>query len=648
MNDIRLRLLHLSDLHARVGLRGEPWHGRRMLGPAWEENLEALLEDGPFDLVCFTGDAADQGKAEELEETGEFLLALMDRLQLERDRLFVVPGNHDIDRSVHPDAWAGLREAAWAVDDLELARWLAGGVTPRGVEPAWRGEVIARQAAYRAWVRDGLGRGELDPAAGPHGLLGYRVRLERRGLPVHVIGLDTAWLSGDDHDAARLWVTDAQLMSLLTDEHGAPLDGLRLVLQHHPLEELADGRRIRSLLAERADLVLRGHLHESELSIWADASQSLRQLAAGCLYESDRGDNWPNACQAVTLDLDAAGRPLRAEVRLRRFSSKGGHWFDDDRVYHETGGGRVSWTAARAAEEPNPYEPRKPVVPPVFQGRERELDRLDAALATGGASIVGAARLGKTSLLHTWRQRLEDGGRTVRYLDGRGPECETEAAFVAKAIGGDVAGGPEAAADALAAWVDAEPEGSVPVLLVDELDGLPARFDGLFFERLNDLLGRIVLVVASRRELDDLFQDLKRASPFADRLRQLRLGLLDQAAAEEIILLGDDLDPDAAGLMSRQAGRHPLYLQLLGHALVTAQRLGEDQNVALDRFRDEAQRRLGEIWRQLDENDRQALRTTAAENKRTKRRSLIWRGLVNESGRPFGQVLAEWLRQQDS
>ncbi len=339
----RLRLLHLSDLHARTGRAGESWRQRQMLGPAWEANLETLLEDGPFDLVCFTGDAADSGTAEELEEAGNFLLTLMDRLELGHERLFLVPGNHDIDRGIHPDAWAGLRDAAWAVDDLDLARWLAGGPAPRGVDPSWREQVLERQAAYQSWLRDRLGREELDPATGPHGRLGYRVRFEWHGLPVHVIGLDSAWLSGDDNDVARLWVTDEQVTRLLRNERGRPLEGLRLVLQHHPLDELADGRRIRTLLAQHADLVMRGHLHETEVSVWADPGQSLRQLAAGCLYEGHRGDQWPATCQAITFDLDPKGRPLNVEVRSRTFSPEGEHWSDDGSLYSESRDGQLSW-----------------------------------------------------------------------------------------------------------------------------------------------------------------------------------------------------------------------------------------------------------------------------------------------------------------
>ncbi len=346
MNDTntRLRLLHFSDLHARTGREEDSLQRRQMLGPAWEANLEALLEDGPFDLVCFTGDAADSGTLGELKVAGDFLLALMDRLELGRERLFLVPGNHDVDRGVNPDVWSDLRDAAWAVDDLELARWMAGGPTPRGVEPAWRDQVLERQTTYWAWVRNRLRRAELDPAKGPHGRLGYRVRLEVGGLPVHVVGLDSAWLSGDDNDVARLWVTDEQVTRLMRDKRGRPLDGLRLVLQHHPLDELADGRRIRALLAKHADLVLRGHLHETEVSIWADPAQSLHQLAAGCLYEGDhRGDQWPATCQAVTFELDTNGRPQNVEVRVRSFAQEGEQWSDDGSLYGESRDGRFSW-----------------------------------------------------------------------------------------------------------------------------------------------------------------------------------------------------------------------------------------------------------------------------------------------------------------
>jgi len=176
------------------------------------------------------------------------------------ERLFLVPGNHDIDRSVSPGAWSSLRGCAAQVSGLALSRWWAGGDAPLGVSANWREEVLRRQAAYRTWVATTLDRGALLPAASGHGRLGYRatVRLPGHPFDVHVIGLDSAWLCGDDHDADKLRLTEDQVMRLAGDRRGDPLPGFRLALVHHPPAQLADAGTCVPLLAERVDLLLGG------------------------------------------------------------------------------------------------------------------------------------------------------------------------------------------------------------------------------------------------------------------------------------------------------------------------------------------------------------------------------------------------------
>jgi hypothetical protein len=217
----RLRILHLSDLHERGTREDKSWRRERVLGDAWEDNLSILLQDGPVDLVCFTGDVADWGKAQEYEAATGFLEALLARLSLGKDRLFVISGNHDIARPIAQDAWHRLRERGQeGIDTQALSRWMAGHAgPPPGIEPAWQEQILARQAAYRDWVRAILGRPDLDPKHSPHGFLGYRATVHLHGwdFGVHILGLDTAWLAGDDADAGRLRLTEDQLMRLATD-----------------------------------------------------------------------------------------------------------------------------------------------------------------------------------------------------------------------------------------------------------------------------------------------------------------------------------------------------------------------------------------------------------------------------------------------
>ncbi len=385
MGEHTLTLLHLSDLHQDATTS---WRRRRVLGDAWKRNLDEMAGEGGSDLVCFTGDAAFSGQPAEYQRATVFFEEVLERLGLGWERFFPVPGNHDIDRG--------------------------------------RGAAESRQGAYRQWVHGALGRPGLDPARSRHGRLGYRWTWPAGSLgalpfPVHLVGLDSAWACGDDSDAGKLWLTDEQVMRLATDE-GKALAGFRLALMHHPLDELVDGAEARRLLAERVDLVLRGHLHDLEAQQWADPERRLLQLVGGCLYEHDW---YPNACARLRVTLDGDGRPQRHELWFRGWSGRG-HWHDDGSLYPGPNNGRLTWWIVGRPAEAAP-DGR---VARVFVGREPELEQLERhLLAAGGArpvavcSLQGMAGVGKSyladrfALLHrerfpggVWRLVLEGGG----------------------------------------------------------------------------------------------------------------------------------------------------------------------------------------------------------------------------------------------
>ncbi|MBN1206947.1 MAG: metallophosphoesterase, partial [Myxococcaceae bacterium] len=374
----KVRILHISDLHERGPRESESFRRRRVLGEAWKRNLDALLEDGAIDLVCFTGDIADWGQPAEYKLATEFIEALLQQLALPKERLFLVPGNHDIDRSKGKSDWSKLRGKKgklFQVPQLDLSRWMAGGKPPLGLERVSREQLLSRQEAYRKWVAAKLKRKDLLPKQkGPHPFLGYRHTLQLPGYPfdIHVVGLDSAWLAGDDNDGGKLLLTTDQVGRLTTDK-GKPLPGFRLALVHHPLSDLADKDECQRLLATHVDLLLRGHLHNEAVETWEDPDHTSRQLAAGCLYEGHHADEWPNACHVIEATLDKEGRPLRYDLRFRSWSKRG-HWHDDNSLYKGTRDGRLTW---RIRQSPPPPPP--PLTGP-FVGRQRELERMKEVL----------------------------------------------------------------------------------------------------------------------------------------------------------------------------------------------------------------------------------------------------------------------------
>lgn len=375
-------VLHLSDLHERGSREKERVRRYRVLAESWQKNLDELLQEGSIDLVCFTGDLADWGQAKEYTAAGDLLDALLHKLGIGRERLFLVPGNHDIDRRLSKDdtkptpeqlAFQQLRSNLHRVDPLDVSRWLAGGEPPFGFQQEWLNLTLSRQDAYREFLR-GFERMPLLPSEHLHPRLGYRVAVQLPTLPfpVQIVGLDSSWLAGDDADPSRLRLTDGQVMALSRDDAGNPLPGFRLALVHHPLSDLADGARCRDLLADSVDLLLRGHLHEAALTEWTDPDRKLRSLAAGCLYEGNRADQYPNSCSVIRVVCDAAGRPRQYDVRLRSFSPRGGHWFDDGGLYRNAPSGRLTiQVVAPVAPAPQP-----PLQPPKAAWTGRKEDKV--------------------------------------------------------------------------------------------------------------------------------------------------------------------------------------------------------------------------------------------------------------------------------
>ena len=650
----RLRILHISDLHERAGRENEPWRRRRVLGDPWLRHIDELSTEAPLDVVLFTGDAADWGQPAEFASAAEFLGATLERAGLGPERLFVVPGNHDVDRNVEPACWKAFREAmAKTTDLLGVARWMSGGNPPPGFDNSWRSLISRRLGAYRDWVVNGLRRPEL---AGADTLLGYRFTLElpSAGYPIQILGLNTAWLCGDDNDSGKLWILDQQLMSLATTPAGDPLPGLRLLLMHHPFDQMADGAQCRRLLTRHVDVVLRGHLHDEEMETWSDPDRSVAQLAAGCLYEGWRGDQWPNACHVITLDRDR--QPSDAEVRFRGWSPHGGHWHDDNGLYPSVKNGRLKLQfpsplamAAAAGDASVPVNPWKPVVPPVFVGRDVLLKKLHVAWDMGqSVSLVGDWRIGKSSILATCFESMQKSGRPVRLLNGESHEGASMAEFVKAVTGVSPKADADGAADMLSGWArQSGRPGLLPLLLVDECDVLVRRFDYRFFERLRGMLDDLCLGVSSRRELDRVFKDAnKGASPFQSRLGLHWVGLLEPEAADSLIqYVGAGLSTTTRRLIREWAGRHPFFIQLMARKLLDARKFGQKEMDACDDFQAEAGARLRELWGTLTERE-QGVLLEAVSMPRPAATALRRRGLLDEEGRPFGRVLLQWLNDE--
>lgn len=370
----KLRVLHLTDLYIGLAASAE----REELGAPWTELLAMITASGPVDLVCISGDLTWSGSADEFEEVGRFLDATLEALGLPRDRLYVVPGNHDVKRQTDPGP----------LDLLSLMAPVSHtGITEYTSDHA---DLIARpQAAYRAWAGAYLRHQSMQGV-----FADYHITIEGWRVPIRIAGLDTSWLTAVSGPTPAL---AADQLDRLREQ---AQEGLLIVLMHHAPGYLKDGVDVvKQLDALGAKLVLHGHHHEQGGVRWrmfsgtgmlqsCGTGMSPRLQAPGRLHLIDLSLTPGRACTVRQFSTFAW-----SSATLRWQAEQTDHWDDDGRLYAE----EVGQAESPAGGAPVDF----------FIGRHAEMRQLEATLGapageTGGNAgrclLTGPPGVGKTAL----------------------------------------------------------------------------------------------------------------------------------------------------------------------------------------------------------------------------------------------------------
>lgn len=307
--------LHLSDLHAR---KKSDWNSKRVKDTLIADLKElAKTEKLQPDFLFFTGDAAwgheddKEGHIDlQFQAAHEFLEAARTAFKTEipQRRVYLVPGNHDINRKRITKSVQQYLSSAKLDDLVEQCQ---------AADVDWE-SYMARLQEYAAFLG---GRG-YDHLLNDKKRLIYvdRVQLSDE-LCVAIAGFNTAWTCYQPKEKGQLRLCgDFQIETLRPDVASAQL---RIALMHHPLNWFMDDEdpQTKRKLEKDFHFLLHGHEHQG----WVDtkyagegeAERVHATIAAAACYE--RADR-ENGYNIVRLDLEKG----RGEVFLRHFA--GGSW----------------------------------------------------------------------------------------------------------------------------------------------------------------------------------------------------------------------------------------------------------------------------------------------------------------------------------
>ena len=399
--------LHISDFHIRGG---DPYDRDEVLGALVKSVEEYRAQGRAADLIFATGDIAFSGKAAEYELAGGFFDDLLRAAGLGRERLFVIPGNHDVDR----DSGVGLARTLNSREEAD--KYFHPDSKHR--------HLTDKLAAFLQWHDRYFAGIRTAPR---NSTCGSAELVRVNGHTLGVLPINSALFCEDDEDHAKLWVGRRCLGTAVAElkEFDAELN---IALVHHPLEWLhpEEGSNIEAELESSVDVVLRGHLHEPRVESVVSPEGANLRCAAGAAYQTRR---WPNRAFYATFDgSDVALFPIRYEDSRRSI------WTTDSGVFPRDKGHERSFPVPRLAGKTKATPPSGPsrseLATPRFRsnigsrgdrpfvGREELFVGIAEALGDAAADRVvvlhGPPGVGKSELAREFARRNRE-----RYSGGR-------------------------------------------------------------------------------------------------------------------------------------------------------------------------------------------------------------------------------------
>jgi predicted phosphodiesterase len=296
-------ILHLSDIHFHYPActsdidPDKPFRTRLFQDAREHARADKL---GPIDAILVGGDIAYAGKPEEYAEALKWLYELADACGCKRERIYVIPGNHDIDRQIIIDDLSVQNAQQAIIRATDKERELVRQLRHKDTGPA----LLAPLTTYNDFSGRFLGE-----VFAPEKLFWHADMPFADGVQLRIYGLTSTILSGAGAPSGRNdEPRDLYLSPLQTVLD--PVDNVvNLVMCHHPPDWLMDGDKAADDIKGRASIHLFGHKHRQRI----DRDRSYVTFFAGAVNPDRQEKDWRPGYNIIRLTL---GQDTRGIAQL--------------------------------------------------------------------------------------------------------------------------------------------------------------------------------------------------------------------------------------------------------------------------------------------------------------------------------------------
>lgn len=298
-------LLHISDIHFRtpdcLTPDMDPEGSFRTL--LMQDARDRARTLGTVDAILVTGDIAFKGHPDEYKVAYAWLMELAKACGCPPARIFVVPGNHDVDRSIitaKPAISNAQKSIAWAAPEKrerELRTQFSDAQTGASL--------LAPLGAYNDFAKEFNCQ-----VFSPDRLFWKQDVKFDDGVVLRLYGLTSTLLSGmggQDDEPGSLYLSPLQVLHPVDDV-------VNLVMIHHPPDWFMDEQEVDDMVKNRAVIHLFGHKHLQRVA----KDDGYMRFSAGAVNPDRQEKGWEPGYNLINLQVVGAGseRALEIEAHL--------------------------------------------------------------------------------------------------------------------------------------------------------------------------------------------------------------------------------------------------------------------------------------------------------------------------------------------
>lgn len=332
-----LRILLLSDIHFIHCEDDENVY--RSLETAFIEAMDEIRDSGGVNQILICGDIANKGLDEEYAKAEEFLHDVFEHLECDekQTQVYVVPGNHDIDREINKEDRLALRSTL-----LDLSK------SDEFICDAKHNNTDTLKLIYspfRAFHKfanthsslDGIAEGIFTEAPNFNDK-GFRKEVELGIVDDYIIKLhclNSALFcdKNDVNDPDNIKYGEHKLhIPKYAYNPDTPRTTVNISMMHHPHKWFYNERELNQEFDKKFKLQIYGHVHTQSI-YQADEGTSPVKLQLGSLQPGKGGDSkqYPPVYNILELDIVHG----RLTVKVICYSWDGVEFNLDDRFSYE-------------------------------------------------------------------------------------------------------------------------------------------------------------------------------------------------------------------------------------------------------------------------------------------------------------------------